>query len=184
MDVEYPHVHTRRIHKLEVSTPLIAPSFSSRGFPHISNVWEEFKHKLYGVCLVSAFDVAEGRIPTDATDVVNVVIVDSGMYETNREYNSGKLHTSALPSEWTRARYHESVKDIGEKGNVILVNFDEVGRLEQQIKRSSEDFSHTPHAVSDFLVKPTHPTGLVNLPKLFHHQEALREFDEVSSKSV
>ncbi len=177
MDVEYPHADIRRIHKLEVSTPLIAPSFSSRGFPHISNVWEEFKHKLYGVCLVSAFDVAVGRIPADATDVVNVVIVDSGLYETSKEYSSGKLHASALTGEWTRARYHDSVRDIGQKGNVILVNFDEAGKLEEQIERSSEDFSHAPRAVSDFLVKPTDPTGLVNLPKLTQHQEALRQFD-------
>ena len=177
MNIEYPHAGNRRIDKLEVSTPLIAPSFSSRGFPHISNVWEEFKHKLYGVCLVSAFDVAEMRIPADATDMVNVIIVDSGLYETSEEYSSGKLHASALTSDWTRVRYKETVRDIGQKGNVILVNFDEIGKLEEQIERSSEDFSYAPHAVSDFLVKPTDPSGLVNLAKLVHHQEELRQFD-------
>ena len=177
MDVEYPHAGIRRIHKLEVSTPLIAPSFSSRGFPHICEIWEEFKHKLYGVCLVSAFDLAEARMPADATDAVNVAIVDSGLYETREGHSSGKLHASELTSEWTRARYRESVRDIGQKGNVILVNFDEAGKLEEQIARASEDFSRAPDAVSDFLVKPKGPKGLVNLPKLIHHQEAMSQFD-------
>ena len=177
MDVEYPHADIRRIDKLEVNTPLIAPSFSSRGFPDVSNVWEEFKHKLYGVCLVSAFDIAEGRIPADAPDMVNVIIVDSGLYETRREYRLEKLHGSAMNFDWTRDRYKETVRDIGQKGNVVLVNFDEVGKLEEQIKKSSENFFYAPHAVSDFLVKPTDPTVLVNVPKLIHHQDALKQFD-------
>lgn len=60
MEVESPHAQIRRVHKLGVATPLIAPSFSSRGFPYVSEIWEEFRHRLYGVCLVSAFDVAGG----------------------------------------------------------------------------------------------------------------------------
>ena len=176
MDVDCPHADIRRINKLQVSTPLIAPSFSSRGFPYISNVWEEFNHKLYGVCLVSAFDVAEGRIPADVADVVNVIIVDSGLYETSEDHSAGKLHTPPRAGEWTRARYHDSVRNIGHKGNVILVNFDEVGGMEKQIERASEDFSYASHAVSDFLIKPADLGEDVNLPKLIRHRETLRQF--------
>ncbi len=180
MGVECPHARVRRVHKLDVRTPLIAPSFSSSGFPYVSDIWEEFKYKLYGVCLVSAFDVAGGRIPADAADMVNVVILDSGLYESSKGADeSGKLHAPLLTGDWMRESYHEVVRGIGERGNVILVNFDRVDRLEDQIERASEDFSHAPHAASDFLVKPTDLTAMVNLSRLLQHQEALRQFSVI-----
>ena len=176
MSVDCPHAKIRRINELQVSTPLIAPSFSSRGFHYISDVWEEFQHKLYGVCLVSAYDIADARIPQDATDMVNVVIVDSGRYETREELTSSNLHASPRDHGWTRLRYHEAVKDIGHKGNVILVNFDEIGGLQTQLERATEDFSQAPHAVSDFLIKPADLNEDVNLAKLIRHRETIRQF--------
>ena len=180
MEVEYPHNQVRRVRKLEVGTPLIAPSFSSWGFPHISDIWEEFRHRLYGVCLVSAFDVASGFIPSDVANMVNVIILDSGLYETDKGWTkSGYRDTLPSTANWTRFRYHETTKCIGEGGNAILVNFDHVGELEDQIERASEDFCLAPHAASDFLVKPTNPSEWVNIPKLSQHLEALRQFDVI-----
>lgn len=177
MRIESPHAQVREVHKLEVRTPLIAPSFSSFGFPHVSNVWEEFRHKLYGVCLVSAFDVAGRVIPRDAAEWVNVVILDSGLYESTKGANEhGQLHTSSLIDHWTRATYLEVVRDIGDKGNTILVNFDQVGSLEDQIERAAEDFSNASCSASDFLVKPTDLAAFVNLPRLAHHKDALSQF--------
>ena len=180
MEVECPHAQVRRVHKLGVGTPLIAPSFSSRGFPYLSDIWEEFRHKLYGVCLVSAFDVAGGRIPEGVSDMVNVVIVDSGLYETNKSWiESGDRHAPPSATKWTRKQYHETVKLIGDGGNAMLINFDHVGALEDQIDRASTDFSLAPHAASDFLVKPTDATEWVNIPKLSQHLEALKQFDAI-----
>ena len=180
MEVECPHAQVRRVHKLGVGTPLIAPSFSSRGFPYLSDIWEEFRHKLYGVCLVSAFDVAGGRIPEGVADMVNVVIVDSGLYETNKGWlESGDRHVPPPDTRWTRKQYHETVKRIGDGGNAMLINFDHVGTLEDQIDRASKDFSLAPHAASDFLIKPTDVTEWVNIPKLSQYLEALKQFDAI-----
>ena len=180
MGVEYPHAQIRSVPKLEVNTPLIAPSLSSRGFPHISDIWEEFRHKLYGICLVSTFDIAGGRIPVDVADKVNVVILDSGLYETkNGSIETIGLISSPPVANWTRGLYHETVKGVGEDSNTILVNFDQIGALEGQIERASKDFSFAPYAASDFLVKPTGAKEWVNIPKLSQHLEALKQFDVV-----
>ena len=180
MEAECPHAQVRRIHKLDVRTPLIAPSFSSRGFPYVSDIWEEFRYKLFGVCLVSAYDVAAGRIPAGVAEMVNVVIVDSGRYETNKGWNdSGDLYTPSSAPDWTREQYHEAVKSIDERGNTVLVNFDQVGTLEDQIARALEDFSLATCAASDFLVKPSGPSELVNVPKLNQHLEVLKRFGVV-----
>ncbi len=180
MEVECPHAQIRRVHKLGIATPLIAPSFSSRGFLHISDIWEEFRHKLYGVCLVSSFDVAGGRIPVGVADMVNVVILDSGLYETKKGWiDSGDRHTPSSAPDWTREQYHEVVNSIGEGGNTMLINFDHIGALEDQIERASEDFSLAHHTASDFLVKPTDSAELVNIPKLSQHLDALKQFDAI-----
>ena len=180
MRVECPHAQVRRVHKLAVRTPLVAPSFSSRGFPYVSDIWEEFRHKLFGVCLVSAYDVAAGRIPTDVAEMVNVVIVDSGLYETNKGWNdSGDLYTPSSAPDWTREQYHEAVKSIDERGNTVLVNFDQVGTLEDQIARALEDFSLATCAASDFLVKPADETEWVNIPKLSRQLEELKQFNVI-----
>ena len=176
MDNDPPHADIRRISKLQVSTPLIAPSFSSRGFPYISNIWKEFEHKLYGVCLVSAFDIAQKRIPADVADNVNIVFIDSGLYETSEDHGVGKLPTARRAGEWHRSKYHETTRDIDYKGNVILVNYDEIKELDKQIESSSDDFSQAPQAVADFLIKPEALDEEVNMPKLIQHTDALREF--------
>ena len=178
MKVEYPHAQVRIVPKLGVCTPLIVPSFSSRGFPHLSDIWEEFRYKLYGVCLVSTFDIAGKRIPMDAANMVNVVILDSGLYESKND-STKSAGSNPYPSvvDWTRELYHETVKGVDESSNVILVNFDQHGALDSQMERASRDFSFAPHAISDFLVKPTSTTDWVNIPKLSHYLEVLKQFD-------
>lgn len=168
------------VRKVEVSTPLIAPSFSSRGFPQINEIWETFRHKLHGACLVSAFDMAAGRVSADAVELVNVVILDSGLYESSKEEEyPAQLAASSLTVDWTREKYHEVVEGLGRRGNVMLVNFDQAGEIDGQIARAVEDFSHAAHAASDFLIKPPNDSPLVNLPKLGSYQECLGQFDVI-----
>ncbi len=180
MQVERPHAQIRRVHKLEVGTPLITPSFSSRRFPYVSDIWEELRHKLYGICLVSAFDIAGGHIPAGAADMVNVVILDSGPYEANNqcmERNGSDAPESSV--NWTREQYREVVKSISDRDNILLVNFDHVGCMEDQIGGATEDFSLLSHIASDFLVKPLDGAQGVNIPRLGRHLEALEQFDVI-----
>ena len=180
MYFDCPHAQVRKVDKLEVQTPLIAPSFSSLGFPQVSEIWDEFRHKLYGVCLVSAFDIARGSIPSGAVDMVNIVVLDSGLYESSGGVGeSDTQQTPPVNGNWTRASYHKVVRDIGEATNIILVSFDHVGSLEEQIGRAAEDFSYASHLASDFLIKPTDQLTIVNLPKLVQYQEALKQFSVI-----
>lgn len=163
-----------------VSTPLIVPSFSSCGFPQVADIYDGMKDKLYGVCLVSAFDLASGSIPAYVTDEVNLVLIDSGMYEAK---NSTCVQESHCPSttkgHWRRQQYLEIASSINGGGNVILVNYDIAETLQQQIVGATEDFAHTPQAASDFLVKPELSSGLVNVAKLARHAGELQQFDIV-----
>ena len=180
MEFECPHARVRRVHKLGVATPLIAPSFSSRGFHYLSDIWEEFRPKLYGVCLVSAFDIAGERIPGGVADLVNVAILDSGLYEARvRKTDLNATESSPHYEDWTREQYSKVIHSVGDQGNLMLVNFDHVGRLERQIELAIEDFSMASCAASDFLVKPATQAEMVNLAKLAQFADELKRFNVI-----
>ena len=83
MGVEPTPVKNRSIDTIRVQTPLIVPSFSSRGFPAIRDIYEALISKLYGVCLVSSWDLRKGYLPPHAVTDTDVVIVDSRGYEND-----------------------------------------------------------------------------------------------------
>ena len=180
MLIDPPHCQTRRIETVDVSTPQIVPSFSSSGFPDVARIYSEMRDSLYGVCLVSALDLASGCIPTDVADDVNLVLVDSGMYEVRKAIGA-PIYT--LPPvaghNWSRQKYLSVAVEIDPISNTILVNYDCPRPIGQQIEHAVEDFSHAPCAASDFLVKPESPSRLVNIAKLATYSEELKQFNIV-----
>ena len=175
---ERPHGRGRRIGKAGVTTPLLVPSFSSCGFPAVAEIFDAMEDKLYGVCLVSASDLASGCLPVEALDTVNVTVVDSGTYEARRQgYGPVVESTASCGSFWSRQRYLETATDLGSVANAILVNCDGFEPLGAQIARASDDFSHAPYAAHDFLVKPEAPARLVNVARMAQHGGELGQFD-------
>ncbi len=177
---ERPHSDIRRIEQVGVRAPLIVPSFSSCGFPHVAEIYGAMKDKLFGVCLVSALDIASGYVPANVTSDVNLVLVDSGMYEArNAIPTQVDNYPSTTNAHWSRRDYSNVVGEIEPSANVILVNYDRDESIERQISHASQDFSHVPHAASDFLVKPEPPARLVNVAKLAKRADDLQQFDMV-----
>ena len=180
MQGERPHCDIRRVDKVGVATPLIIPSFSSCGFPQVADIYDGMKDRLYGVCLVSALDLALGCVPSDVTDEVNLVVIDSGMYEAKNSVCALSGHCPPTANaQWLRQHYLEIAGGIDGGANVILVNYDSTETLQHQIKLASDDFSHAPHAASDFLMKPEFPHSLVNVGKIAKHSSELGQFDIV-----
>ena len=123
------------------------------------------KGKLYGVCLISASDIAKGLIPSDAVSTTNLVVVDSGCYEEQEG--------------WSVGEYHEILQGIDTEANVIAVNFDRHGSIDDQIQSASEDFVHAPSAASDFLIKPTSKEEIVNIAQMRKYPLELSQFNAI-----
>ena len=178
MQDERPHGQVRRIDKVGVPTPLLVPSFSSCGFRRVAEIYGEMRDKLYGVCLVSASDLASGCIPVDVIDKVNVTVIDSGMYESRKQ--ADECIVRGLPAAncpWSRDDYFAIAAGVDAAANGILVNYDGYEPLEQQIRRAAEDFSHAHNTANDFLVKPESPARLVNVARVAKHVDELTQFD-------
>ena len=180
-----PHGQMRRIGKVDVDTPLIVPSFSSSGFPDVASIYDEMKDRLYGVCLVSALDLAYGRIPAGVTDEVNLVLIDSGMYEVRNKIGVPIYSYPPVASQdWSKRQYSNVASGIDASSNAILVNYDCPGPIDQQIQHAKVDFTHAAHAASDFLAKPEAPSRLVNVARLAEYSDRLQQFDMVGITAV
>ncbi len=148
----------RRIERFSVETPLLVPSFSSRGFPDVNGIINALRVDIGSRCLVSAFDLAQGYAPLDFESLADVIIIDSGMYEANSSAVVFDAHLpAASPLVWTREDYRKVIADASSRMNLtntIVVSFDSYGCLGDQVEAARVDFHSVPDAARDFLIKP------------------------------
>jgi hypothetical protein len=71
----------RKLKTHDIATPLLIPSFSSKGFPNLINIWKNLNSYLPDVILLSCYDIHYGLIAY--SDITNLVFLDSGGYEAN-----------------------------------------------------------------------------------------------------
>ena len=76
-------------------TPLLIPSFSSKGFPDVRKIIEYSSGIIDGVMLISAYDLHYGEIKPPF-DFASLIFVDSGGYEASKDAELGKrlMHTT------------------------------------------------------------------------------------------
>ena len=140
----------------------------------MESIHVNMKHWLFGVCLISAWDIAKGNIAGDAMLETDVVILDSGGYEANGYMSVGSRHNS-----WSESQHRSVLSTMDKSANVIAVSFDRQTSLEEQIRGALTDVEWAPDAASDFLVKPTLPGGLVNIPGVGKFSSSLGTFDVI-----
>lgn len=160
----FPLMRARTIGRLGASTPMVVPSFSSRGFPAVADIVEAVKGHLFGTCLVSAFDMQSGLLSADLCALGDVVIVDSGGYETS-SYQPGVSDHYTPPSGdgWTRTALRAFLRTIPDAAPVIVVAFDYHGEIERQFDLAAEDFACAPQAARCLLLKPLEAGGLLSM---------------------
>lgn len=174
MSIEMRQAQTRRVAGLDIETPMIVPSFSSRGFPDVAAIHNAVSHNLYGVSLVSAPDIANGFLPAEVLLTTNVVVLDSGGYETN--YADLTQGLCSCSNRWSSVGYRNSVTDIQELANVVAVSFDRFSELETQIEGALVDMSIAQTEAFDFLIKPHSGQQLVNIAELSRYVGHLSQF--------
>lgn len=124
---------------LENAAPLIAYSFSSRGFPDVVQRVQQLLPSIGSAFLLSLFDMwyLDELSQLITTTDTRVRIWDSGGYETKFSDDVSSV-ISAVPnaSYWELEHYIEAAGRIPWNGNDILVSFDNTPPLpvEQQLE--------------------------------------------------
>ena len=90
-------------------TPLLVPSFSSKGFPEMKEIIALMREFITGAVLVSAYDEYYGNLTSQKLTFPSVIFLDSGGYEARVEHDLSESYGQDYkPNKW-RASHHRGV---------------------------------------------------------------------------
>ena len=151
-----------------LQTPLLVPSFSSKGFAkskdnerseigNILNAAGEFLTEAY---LISAYDIHYGHIPgpEDLPFKPEIVFLDSGGYEisTDRDYSS-VLDPLPSPGDWDSQKWESIVSAWPEEIPLVAISYDhhrERQPFATQVSLARQRFRVCGEHLRSFLIKP------------------------------
>jgi len=152
-------------------TPLLIPSFSSKGFQlktrgkfkGKSEIWELFyfaSEYLTDAMLVSAYDMTYGHLPpaNRMRSKTEITFVDSGAFETGPDYDLCAIHR--YPNDvkkWTQEQYADFLSRWPRHSPAVFVSFDKKGAghsVQEQVEQALGLFDRFPHHLHCFLLKP------------------------------
>ena len=149
-------------------TPLLVPSFSSRGLgfnrkgiSEIRDVFLNTAEILTESMLVSAYDIKYKHLPNPAKFpcTPSLTIVDSGGYETGMDYDfSAVYHYDYSHRKWDLGTYMRVLDKWPKRIPAAFVSFDKGSSgkgVARQIEEARELLSRYPDQLHTFLLKPT-----------------------------
>lgn len=162
-------------------TPLLVPSFSSKGFPAVHKIIESCSELIEGATLVSAYDIHYGKV-RPPFDFPSLIFLDSGGYEASKDAELSDLgDREHYPKDWTQ-EMHESVLEKWQSPvPSVLISYDHpkarVGFAEQ-IERGRTMAPGRPDVLRELLLKPEKESQtLLHVDDLLRHVHRLADFD-------
>jgi len=175
-----------------LETPLLVPSFSSKGFPvekggrsQVSLALKITSEALTESMLISAFDIHHKYIPHPKKFTVapQITFVDSGGYETSQAFDFSAVSRNPFPidQEWNELKLAATLDTWPERLPAAFVNFDH-GSVRKPLKNQVDDarrfFARYPKHLSVFIMKPeTKRQQYVQVPSILGRARELRHFD-------
>ena len=149
-----------------METPLLVPSFSSKGF-RVAKKRSEIRDAVELTCrwltesmLVSAYDLHYGHIPSpDELDgTPELIVVDSGGYEMRVEHDlSTSVHVPHKPAKWTPQMLSDQLSKWDDRFPAAFVSFDDPKTpvpVPDQIEAAADLLEQYPKQLHTFLLKP------------------------------
>jgi queuine/archaeosine tRNA-ribosyltransferase len=174
-------------------TPLLVPSFSSKGFGHdpdgvseIGKILETTAEFLTDSYLISAYDLKRGHLPPIAKLPCrpDILFLDSGGYEVSRERDFSAVEEQQPENEtWTVKDLLSVLDELPKEVATVLVSYDhpkERKPFQEQIRAARKLFKGRDHHLLTFLIKPEKPTQTTlddALRAAMAHAEELGSFD-------
>lgn len=171
----------RRIDTIKWKTPLLVPSFSSRGFPQLCEMHHKLREHTTDASLVSAFDIANNHLEEDEIYCSEILFIDSGGFEVGSSGDLADLYnfSGQRYKDWSKERHEAVVRRLQPLCPLVVVSYDFRTSVPEQIRTAQAFFSKVPREYArDFLIKPTDDEAeFVDMKSLINHCEELSEFD-------
>lgn len=135
------------------TTPLLVPSYSSRGFSPIKPKFDFFSPHTTSASLVSAYDIHHKALSINAAYGSDIVFLDSGGYEA---YSNSELST---PKQWSLSEYRAVLSQLEDRTTIVPVTFDFENRrpTREQLEAAAQLALDFPRFQWDCLIKPESP---------------------------
>jgi hypothetical protein len=174
-----------------IETPLLVPSFSSKGFrsdnkgqSEIREILDVTAEALHESMLISAYDIHHGHIPPfgKLKSVPQITFIDSGGYETSDEHDFSAVFRHTAPAEpWDPDKLEEVYKTIPDHIPAVLVSFDHGSvrtPVKNQIKQARRLFKKYPKHLHNILLKPeTKRQNYIQMSSILGAVHLLKPFD-------
>jgi len=171
-----------------ISTPLLVPSFSSKGFyiesdgkSEIKNIYSATLDYITDSMLISAYDIHYGYIKKPNYKTAEITIVDSGGYEASDENDLSTItFSNNNKKEWTEEMLFKVYQKIPSNCPIILVNYDHPKKrknIKKQINEAKIFFSNFPHHLHTILIKSEKKGECIEIESLLQFIKEFANFD-------
>jgi hypothetical protein len=161
-------------------TPLLLPSFSSKGFPEVRKIMDLMGEFITTPILISAYDV-HYRLISQKITFSQLLFLDSGGYEARIEHDLSEAYGSLhKPRAWTKRLHERVVARWTSRWPTIAISFDSPAQflaLSKQIHNAQQIREDYPRLLWEFLVKPESSRDtVIPIEKLLKRVPQLRGF--------
>lgn len=140
-----------------VRTPLLVPSFSSKGFPDIKNIFLICEQVITESLLVSAYDVIDEHYDLPIT-CAEIIFLDSGGYECSKDTEFTELgYTIHQPKDWAEETHKKVIDSWPLDTPTVVITYDHPKKrcdIKTQISNAREFFYKRENIIKEILVKP------------------------------
>lgn len=166
-----------------IRTPLLLPSFSSKGFPHVQNILKATEELIDGELLISAYDLHHGHIK-GPIEFPQAIFLDSGGYEAGKDVElSDDRQDERTPKPWRLEDYAAVISSWSSPRPTVLVSYDhpkERVPVVDQIARATDTMPTQPNSFREILFKPDgEDEDATNVAAIVANVHKLAPFDAV-----
>lgn len=141
-----------------IATPLLLPSFSSKGFPKVRDIMRVTEEYISDEILVSAYDLHYNLVNRDY-DFASAIFLDSGGYEASKDTELSEIYEGEyLPRNWTPDLHAAIVSEWTRNVPTIFVSYDgkrsDRVSIADQIQRANNLNIPNSNCSKSLLIKP------------------------------
>jgi hypothetical protein len=145
-----------------IKTPLLVPSFSSKGFGQTSGGMAEVgqlfrlaREQLTDSMLVSAYDLHHGHLHKPTNILTELVFLDSGGYETSDFQDLSTIFSHPTSAkDWKETDLRGVYDSWPSHIPAVFVSYDRRKPVRQQIRSARSLFKNYPEQLHALLIKP------------------------------
>lgn len=169
--------------KAIIRTPLLLPSFSSKGFPAVQNILSTTQEVIDGEILVSAYDIYHQHL-NGTFEFAEAIFLDSGGYEASKDVELSDLQMAQHdPRSWNFDQYAKTIHGWTSSRPTVIVSYDhpqERHSTPDQIARANETLPRGNNIFREILFKPEAPqSSYANIAAIVDNASTLVDFHAI-----